>query len=81
MRGLRLRGNFYDYGQFRSFAVVPEGTFQSITLMPLKRFMPMLTVYYSPEDEQKITDLLANQLPLENRGRDTLDRFLHHIRF
>lgn len=79
--GLTIAGKFYDYSQFRSFVVIQEGAFPSITFMPLKRFMPSLTVYYSPQDEQKITDLLADQLPIENRGHDPLDRFLHRIRF
>ncbi|HEY1835821.1 MAG TPA: hypothetical protein VGG13_03300 [Candidatus Saccharimonadales bacterium] len=79
--GLTVADKFYDYGQFRSFVVIGEGAFRSITFMPLKRFMPALTIYYAPEDEQKITDLLADQLPMESRGHDPLDRFLHRIRF
>lgn len=79
--GLHVADKFYDYDQFRSFMVVQEGAFQSITFMPLKRFMPSLTIYCSPEDEQKVTDLLADRLPMENRGHDPLDRFLHRIRF
>lgn len=79
--GLTIAGKFYDYGQFRSFWTLKEGAFQSITFMPLKRFMPSLTIYYSPQDEQRIMQVLEQCLPMENRDRDLLERFLHRIRF
>jgi hypothetical protein len=79
--GLLVGEKFYDFNQFRSFVVFHEGVFSSISFMPLKRFMPILTVYYSPEDEQRIMQLLSLRLPMENHGRDAIDRFLHRIRF
>jgi len=79
--GLSIAGKFYDYGQFRSFTNEHDDALSSITFMPLRRFMPALTIYYSPADEQKILQLLSDRLPFENRGRDVVDRFLHRIRF
>jgi len=81
MSGLGIEDKSYDYEQFRSFWTTKEGAFSSITFMPLKRFMPSLTVYYSPQDEQQIMQILERHLPMENRDRDLLDRFLHRIRF
>ena len=79
--GLTVGEKFYDFNHFRSFVVYHEGAFSSVSFMPLKRFMPILTVYYSPEDEQRIVQLLSLRLPMENHGRDVIDRFLHRIRF
>jgi hypothetical protein len=79
--GLMVGEKFYDFNQFRSFVVIHDGAVSSVSFMPLKRFMPILTVYYSPGDEQKIVKLLSSRLPLENHGRDVIDRFLHRIRF
>ena len=79
--GLMVGEKFYDFNHFRSFVVFHEGAFSSVSFMPLKRFMPILTIYYSPEDEQRIVQLLSLRLPMENRGRDVIDRFLHRIRF
>jgi len=79
--GLMVGEKFYDFNHFRSFVVYHEGAFSSVSFMPLKRFMPVLTVYYSPDDEQRIVQLLSLRLPMENRGRDAIDRFLHRIRF
>lgn len=79
--GLTIGEKTYDFRQFRSFSVVDEGPFSSIVFMPLKRFMPLITVYYDPADEEKIVKILTNHLPMENRGMDLIDRFLHRIRF
>lgn len=79
--GLMVGEKYYDFSQFRSYVMLHEGAFNSVSFMPLKRFMPVLTIYYSPEDEQKIVQLLSLRLPVENRGKDVIDRFLHRIRF
>lgn len=79
--GLTIGEKFYDFGQFRSFVVAHEGALSSISFMPLKRFMPVLTVYYAPNDEDKIMQVLSTRLPMEDLGKDIIDRFLHRIRF
>jgi hypothetical protein len=79
--GLGIGQKFYDYGMFRSFAVIDEGAFSSVAFMPLKRFMPAISIYYDPADEEKIVKMLIDRLPMENRGHDLVERFLHSIRF
>jgi hypothetical protein len=66
---------------FRSFAVVEEGAFHTITLLPLKRFMPAISLYYAPDDEPAILKTFSALLPQESRSQDALDKFMHHIRF
>jgi hypothetical protein len=41
--------------------VVPEGAFNSIVFMPLKRFAVPLSIYYDPKDEDKIIAVLSAQ--------------------
>ena len=79
--GVQVEQKFYPYGGFRSFSVVEEGAINSIWLKPLKRFAPIVTMYFSPDDEQKIIDVLANFLPHEERELDAIDRFSKRIRF
>jgi hypothetical protein len=79
--GLRIASRYYPFEQFRSFSVIPEGAFSSIVFMPLKRFAPLTTIYYAPEDEDKIIDLLSIQLPYVERSHDVVDRLMHRIRF
>jgi hypothetical protein len=79
--GLTIGAKFYDYTAFKSFSVINEGPAYSIFLMPMKRFMPGLSLYYDQKDQGKIVDILAQRLPLEDRHVDTVDRFMHRIRF
>ena len=79
--GLSIGDRYHPYEDFRSFAVLDEGAFASIVFLPLKRFAPLTTIYYDPEDENKIIALLADRLPLEERQHDAVDRFLRRIRY
>jgi len=80
-RGLTIGQKFYPMNLFRSFAVIEEGPFRSVTLLPMKRFMPAISLYFSPEDETAILDAFSSLLPQEIRQQDALDKFMHRIRF
>jgi hypothetical protein len=69
------------YGLFKSFSVVPEGAFSSIVFRPLKRFAPLTTIYYSPDDEDRIIRLISLHLPFEDYKPDPVDNMLRRIRF
>jgi hypothetical protein len=79
--GLVIGDKHLPYGNFRSFSVVPEGAFSSILFMPLKRFSMPLSIYFAPEDQEKIVAILSNQLPMENHRPDWIERFMQQIRF
>lgn len=79
--GLAIGPKTYTFDQFRSFSVVSEGAFSSITFMPLKRFAPPISIYYAPEDEEKIVNLLSQALPIEQRRLDAVDNLMRKIRF
>lgn len=79
--GLHIEDKLYHYGNFKSFAVIEEDAIHSVTLLPMKRFMPALSVYYAPEDESKIVDALADYLPLQPAQNDLIDRLMRKIRF
>jgi hypothetical protein len=81
LRGITIGGKTYGYDQFRSFSVVPEGAFSSIVFMPLKRFAVPVSIYYAPQDEEKIVELLSEQLPYEQRRRDAVDSLMRKVRF
>ncbi|HET8671627.1 MAG TPA: hypothetical protein VFM05_13685 [Candidatus Saccharimonadales bacterium] len=79
--GLTIGQKFYPYHGFKSFTVMQEDAFSSITFVPLKRFMPPISIYYDPEDEERIIEILSRYLPMEHRTRDIVDSFIHRIRF
>lgn len=79
--GLSVGGKFYDYTMFKSFSVIDDGGPKSIILMPLKRFMPLLSVYFDPEDEEKVLDILSSHLAFDHREYDMVDKFMRKVRF
>lgn len=78
---IRVGDKTFSLHSFKSFAIIDEGNLDSISLLPLKRFMPALDIYFAPEDEDRITDLLSQSLPMEHRTQDMLDKFMQKIRF
>ncbi|MDB5175785.1 MAG: hypothetical protein JWM81_643 [Candidatus Saccharibacteria bacterium] len=79
--GLTIGPKHYPYASFRSFTVDTDAAFTSIDLIPLRRFAPSISIFYAPEDEDKIADILSAHIPYENRRKDPIDRFMKHIRF
>ena len=79
--GLKIGEKWYGFQEFRSFSVIKEGAFSSIAFLPLKRFSPLISVYYAPADEEKILNILSNSLPYEDRKLDPVDSLMHRIRF
>jgi hypothetical protein len=79
--GLTISKKLYPYSDFKSFFMADEGAFRSITLMPLRRFMLQISVYFAPEDEAKITGVLGKHLPMAPPSHDLIDRFLRWIKF
>ncbi len=79
--GVHVADKVYKFTTLRSFAVIDEGTLHSITLLPAQRFMPSISMYFDPQDEAHIIELLGSYLPKEERKQDSIDRLMHRIRF
>lgn len=80
--GIQIGDKFLMYSDFRSFAVVEDDTnMPSVQLLPQRRFMVPITVYFAPPDEDIIVSTLGNFLPFEHKKRDAVDRWSSRIRF
>ena len=79
--GLHVGQKLYSYAQFKSFALVQDGPITTIVFIPLQRFVPTLTVYFDPKDQDVIVDSLSVYLPVENRKMDVIDSIMRKIRF
>jgi hypothetical protein len=79
--GLTIGTKTYAYEEFKSFSVEPEGAFSSIVLMPLGRFAVPITVFYAPEDEDRIIGILGDYVPYEQRRRDAVDNLMRKVHF
>lgn len=78
---LKIDSKEYAYDDFRSFSLMQDGALYSIFLQPTKRFMPPLSIYFAPQDGEKIFDTLAQHLPHEERSTDPIERLMRKIRF
>lgn len=79
--GMRIGNKAYPYAAFKSFSVIEEGAIDSIQLLPLKRFMPPISIYFPPEEGEKIVSLLSDYLPHEDRDHDPIDRLMKRMHF
>lgn len=79
--GVHVGKKLYTFSQFKSFALVREGPIVSLVFIPLQRYVPSLTVYFDPNDQEKIVDALSMYLPVESRKLDVVDNLMRKIRF
>lgn len=79
--GIQIEQSFYAYGDFRSFGIIADGTLYSIMLIPTKRFMPAVNIYFSEQDGEKIVDVVGARLPMEEIHLDSIDRLMRRLRF
>ncbi len=80
-QGIKIGEKLYQYNSLKSFAVIEEGSINSIDILPLQRFMPGISMYYEPQDEPAIVEALGTYLPREERKQPAIDKLMHRIRF
>jgi hypothetical protein len=79
--GLKIGEKSYSFSSFRSFYIVKDGDLHSISLIPLKKFTPALSIFFDPADEKRITERLSEHLPYEEHTLDSVDRLARRLRF
>ena len=79
--GVLIGNKAYSLQDFKTFSITEEGGVVSIVFMPLKRFMPPLTIYLAPEIEETVVNFLSSFLPLEQHKTDAVDSLMRRIRF
>jgi hypothetical protein len=70
----------YMYQDFKTFSVSQEGGAISVIFMPLKRFMPPLTMYVSPDVGDNVVTFLSAFLPFEHHQPDMVETLMRRIR-
>jgi hypothetical protein len=79
--GLRIDEKTFAYHDFRAFGVVQDAALYSIVLIPNKRFMPTVNVYFPTEMGEQIVDIFGSLLPMEHVEPDIVDRIARKLRF
>ncbi len=78
--GVQIGPKFYQYSLFKSFSLSQDQGIRSINLTPLKRFMPPVSMFYPPDSEDEIMELLGNRLPQEQAKGEAIDRLARKLR-
>lgn len=79
--GVQIGDKTFHYSDFRAFGVLEDGAFFTMTLIPVKRFSPALSVYFSEEQGEQIVDIVGAHLPMENIQPDIIDHIMRRLRF
>ncbi len=79
--GIQIETSAYHYNDFRAFGIINDGPLYSVMLIPTKRFMPAVSMYFAEEDGEKIVDILGSRLPMEELHLDVVDRLVRKLRF
>lgn len=78
---LRIDSSEYHYSDFRAFGVLDDGVSLSAVLIPVKRFMPAVTMFFPQEYSEDIVDILGSRLPMEELHLDFIDVLTRKMRF
>ncbi len=79
-KGIYIADTLHDFSEFRAFGLLHENGQHSILLLPVKRFSPGLTIYFSEAEGEKIVDMLGARLPMQEIKPDTLEKFIRLIK-
>lgn len=80
-QGLQVNEKAFSYHDFRAFGVIQDGPLYSVILIPNKRFMPAVNVYFPAEQGEHIVDLFGAVLPMEHLELDLVEKITRKLRF
>ncbi len=78
--GLHIDNTLHKYDDFKSFGVVRDSGEFSVMLIPRRRFMPGITVYFPEEAGEDIVDVLGSRLPMRDIRLDAVDKIVRKLR-
>lgn len=79
--GIIIGDHEYAFTDFKAFGVRDEEAFYSVMLIPVKRLMPAVRMYFAEENGEDIVDILSEHLPMEELPPDHFDDFMRRLHF
>lgn len=79
--GISISERIRRFISFKAFWLDLDSETPSFSLLPLKRFVPTLKIYFDIADVERIGHILSDNLPLSEPRLDLIDKFLQKIRF
>ena len=78
-KGIIINSVDHPFSDFKSYTLVTEGGLEHVSLVSIKRFTPNRTIYFEPQDKDKILSIVGQFLPLEPASNEPIDRFMKKI--
>ena len=78
---VQIGAKAYSLHDFKAFSIDEESPVLSVTLLPLKRLMPAITIYVDESHEQAVVEYFGDFLPMEPHKVDAIDSMLRRLRF
>lgn len=79
--GISIGSKFYPFEQFKSFSLAQDGAIGYVDLMPMKRFMPDISIYFPPKEMEQVVAILSDHLPHHEDGERQIDKLAKRFRF
>lgn len=79
-KGVYVADKLYDFSEFRAFGVLLDPQQPSIILLPVRRFSPGLTIYFSETEGERIVDMLGARLPMQEVKPDAIEKIIRAIK-
>ena len=79
-QGLYIADRLYQFSEFKSFGIVHEENKMHIGLIPIKRFAPMVSVYFPEELGESLVEILGSKLPMQEIKIDIIDGLVRRLR-
>lgn len=79
-QGLHINERLYPFSDFKGFGVIRDEGEYSVMLIPTKRFMPGVSVYFPEEAGEAIVDMLGARLPMQELHLDFIDKLVRKLR-
>jgi hypothetical protein len=79
--GVSVDKKTFPLEALKSYSVQDYKDLSVVIIVPVKRFATLITMYYHPEDEDKVLGFIETVVPFDNRQEDLIDRFSRHIGF
>ena len=79
-KGVYVADKLYDFSEFRAFGLMRDDQQHAAVLLPVKRFSPALTIYFSEAEGEAIVDMLGSRLPMQEVRPDALEKIIRAIK-
>jgi len=79
-QGLYIGEKLCHFSEFKAFGLINDHGQNSVVLIPTKRFLPSVSVYFPQEVGEELVDILGARLPMETLKLDLIDNIVRRLR-